>query len=139
MGVRRTSQVCLDKVGKQGQVVPFSPRQVQWDLAMLARRWDQECWDRVSLFPLSADPESSSHHHRSPTCNSWSLVSLGHRVDGGVELVQGFALHTAHCPFNHSFLLWNAEVQAVPEVPGAGSAISNKRGLSDNSLTPAVV
>ncbi|XP_025790004.1 CXXC-type zinc finger protein 1-like [Puma concolor] len=57
MGVRRTSQVCLDKVGKQGQVVPFSPRQVQWDLAMLARRWDQECWDRswmsdTEKFPL---------------------------------------------------------------------------------------
>lgn len=29
VGAARTGQVCLDKVGKQGQVMPFSPRQVQ--------------------------------------------------------------------------------------------------------------
>lgn len=52
-GLRWISQVCLDKVGKQGQIVPVSPNQVQWNLALSARRWDQECWDRLSLFPFT--------------------------------------------------------------------------------------
>lgn len=36
---------------------------------------------------LNADPEPSSHQHKNPTCNPWSLVCPEHRVDGGVELV----------------------------------------------------
>lgn len=95
-GARWTSQMYLDKVGKQGQIMPGIPRQAN---LMYPGRYSGPSthWPegearsvrqgKACPHPLSTDPEPSSHRHRNLTCNLLSLMSPGHRVDGGVELV----------------------------------------------------